>query len=411
MKVLLVSSKYPPEYSGSGLRAHRTYRRLTDQYDIDVEVICSSVEFDEPARYEQDGIDVQRIVSGPLHRFQQIVDHRFTRRIADALRYQIEAAQTRSELRRRDFDVLHVYGQAPPTIASVLWSRRNDVPLMLELVNDRETPYIYPPSLGWATGYELQTQAVLVAISSGLADMCSDHGLDQNVWTRPNPVDIDTFSPSLERRDTKIHQRTPFDPDDRIVTYVANWVPRKNHPFLVDVLAELPQRFKLNLAGPVVSSGRNVERDRGIVEEVRNRARRYGIEDRLHVRTEFVDMASTLEATDVFCFPSVDEGLGTPVLEAICSGVPVVANRDEVAFREWIDDGVNGRLCPLEPDRWAKAVLEMASMEDDQRRKMAAELAGLVSADQIDAQYVELLKRLVETDPEESVDASRALPA
>ena len=34
MKVLVISSKYPPEYSGSGLRAHNTYLRLLEKYAV-----------------------------------------------------------------------------------------------------------------------------------------------------------------------------------------------------------------------------------------------------------------------------------------------------------------------------------------------------------------------------------------
>ena len=34
MKVLLVSSKYQPEYSGSGFRAHHLYLRLSSKFNI-----------------------------------------------------------------------------------------------------------------------------------------------------------------------------------------------------------------------------------------------------------------------------------------------------------------------------------------------------------------------------------------
>ena len=37
MKVLVISSKYQPEYSGSGLRAHNTYIRLKKNYNINYE--------------------------------------------------------------------------------------------------------------------------------------------------------------------------------------------------------------------------------------------------------------------------------------------------------------------------------------------------------------------------------------
>ncbi len=47
MKILVVSSKYQPEYSGSGLRAHNTYKRLLNDLKdhINGDTIISS--FDE----------------------------------------------------------------------------------------------------------------------------------------------------------------------------------------------------------------------------------------------------------------------------------------------------------------------------------------------------------------------------
>ena len=43
MKILLVSSKYHPEYSGSGLRAHNTYKRLKKNYKIEFNVLSNSI--------------------------------------------------------------------------------------------------------------------------------------------------------------------------------------------------------------------------------------------------------------------------------------------------------------------------------------------------------------------------------
>ena len=68
MKVLVVSSKYSPEYSGSGFRAHNTYLRLSDKYDITFEVVCSSVEFTESKQYLSSEVFVTRVVSTLLRK-------------------------------------------------------------------------------------------------------------------------------------------------------------------------------------------------------------------------------------------------------------------------------------------------------------------------------------------------------
>ena len=42
MRILLVSSKFNPEYSGSGYRAEKTYSRLEKKFKINYNVISNS---------------------------------------------------------------------------------------------------------------------------------------------------------------------------------------------------------------------------------------------------------------------------------------------------------------------------------------------------------------------------------
>ena len=52
MKVLLISSKFYPEYSGSGFRAENTYRRLNKNYNLEFDVICNSKIFCGNKKYK-----------------------------------------------------------------------------------------------------------------------------------------------------------------------------------------------------------------------------------------------------------------------------------------------------------------------------------------------------------------------
>src|SRR6185369_2775057 len=63
VRVLVVSSKYPPEYSGSGHRAHRTYLRLAERFGIRFRVLARSLTGNEGGRYAVDGAEVTRIAN------------------------------------------------------------------------------------------------------------------------------------------------------------------------------------------------------------------------------------------------------------------------------------------------------------------------------------------------------------
>src|SRR5262249_22076009 len=64
-------------------------------------------------------------------------------------------------------------------------------------------------------------------------------------------------------------------------------------------------------------------------QRVRERAARLGVSDRLHFlgHTDETGLRDTYREADVLVLPSVHEGFGIPVIEAMACGVPVVAAR------------------------------------------------------------------------------------
>lgn len=78
------------------------------------------------------------------------------------------------------------------------------------------------------------------------------------------------------------------------------------------------------------------------------------------------DVPDLLAGSDVFVFPSLYEGLGGAVIEAMALGLPVIAS-DIPAIREVTEDGRNATLVPAsDPTTLAGALLEM--LDDSGRR-------------------------------------------
>ena len=75
------------------------------------------------------------------------------------------------------------------------------------------------------------------------------------------------------------------------------------------------------------------------------------------------DITTILPELDIFLFTSKEEGLGTSVLDAMASKVPVVATRAG-GIPEMIEDGYNGILCGIQkPQELADAVLKVTQNE------------------------------------------------
>ncbi len=413
MKVLVVSSKYPQEYSGSGLRAHRSYLRLREKFGIDFEVICSSTETSEAAQYQLDGVSIDRVVSKRARNLNRKLAATPLRRLSNAVLSHIEARAVKRKLAQVSADVIHTFGYSPATAAAIKWSRYHRIPLVLEIVNPMATPYQYLPGARYFANQDLRQQSLIIAIGKSLGDMCKSHGLTDNVWVRPNPVDTSNFyirsdqDRSLARK--KISSATD---NDILIIYVAKYITRKNHSFLLDVMVKLPDNFRLVLAGPPLTDQDLVP---GLTADqiptLEQRSIELGISERVEITHGFVDMAEYLSAADVFCFPAEREAMGTPVLESISSGVPVVANAGEPSFQEWVVDGKNGYLRPLEPGNWADAIIKASEFTADKRSAMSRDIKTAVSSDLIDEQYRKLLSAAASAKPHHLLVVKQVLSA
>jgi glycosyltransferase involved in cell wall biosynthesis len=102
---------------------------------------------------------------------------------------------------------------------------------------------------------------------------------------------------------------------------VATLIPRKGHEILLRALAALPDLdWRLTCLG-------SPHRDPATAERVRERLRAGGLGDRVALAGE-VDAATLAvhyDRADVFVLPTLYEGYGMVVAEALARGLPIVA--------------------------------------------------------------------------------------
>lgn len=98
--------------------------------------------------------------------------------------------------------------------------------------------------------------------------------------------------------------------------------------------------------------------------------KKYHLEKQVHFLGFRSDVNKVLKIIDCFAFPSKREGIGVAALEAIATGVPVVAAKNR-ATREYIFQGKNGFLCDYdEPKQFANQLLKVFEMNNTQKRNI-----------------------------------------
>jgi glycosyltransferase involved in cell wall biosynthesis len=154
-------------------------------------------------------------------------------------------------------------------------------------------------------------------------------------------------------------------PQDRVVVIaVSRLVRHKGYPELAAAMREVPQA-ELWVVGERLLS------DRG--EDMVAVLREAGLGARLRLLGYRADVAALLAAADIFALPSHFEGLPMSVIEAMLSGLPVVATAIR-GPREQVVDGETGLLVP--PGEVSPLAAALARLAGDARLRAAMGDAG-----------------------------------
>jgi glycosyltransferase involved in cell wall biosynthesis len=163
--------------------------------------------------------------------------------------------------------------------------------------------------------------------------------------------------------DSRIRDRlTAGKKDKKLLLYVGRLAPEKD----IEKIREVLERCS-DFCLAVVGDGPH----RNFLEEY--------FKDTDTVFTGFLhgdDLASAYASSDIFVFPSTTETLGLVLLEAMASGLPVVAAKSGPTS-EQVSNGITGLLYnPANPIDFVKSVSQLG---DDQTRLKMGELARTVS--------------------------------
>ena len=151
----------------------------------------------------------------------------------------------------------------------------------------------------------------------------------------------------------------------RILLYVGGIDPRKNLPFLLDVFARYLGAISSDDRATetfLVIAGRYENDDQ--LPKLLSQVQRLGIESQVKF-TGFLpddELRSLYRAANLFVFPSLYEGFGLPVLEAMATGLPVMAAENS-SIPEVV--GANYQLYrDNDVDGWVGGLVELLGSED-----------------------------------------------
>jgi starch synthase len=196
----------------------------------------------------------------------------------------------------------------------------------------------------WAERAAYQGAAAVIAVSAGMRRdvlRCYPFVDPARVHVVHNGIDADRWQ---RHEQPDVVRALGVDPDRRSVLFVGRITRQKGLPHFLRAAARLDPDVQVVLCAGAPDTPELMAAVQGLVAMLRQQRDGVVWIDRMLPRSEVVAL---LSAATVFVCPSVYEPLGIVNLEAMACRVPVVATATG-GIPEVVDDGVTGRLVPIE---------------------------------------------------------------
>lgn len=329
MHLLIVNFEFPP-IGGGGANATRYLARELVRRGHAVDILTSRA-FGLPAHETVDGAQVYRV---PVRR--RWLDFCSVREMATFL---LSAPPKALQLAsRKRYDLVHVFFGVPCGPIGWLLKRTHHLPYLIRMGGGDIPgfkPHGYERHYRWVTPVVRrlwEDAGALVVVSADLeARVRQVHpGLQTAPEVIPNGVDTDEFFPPTSPR---------ADGSVTVLT-VARLISRKRVDVLLAAAGRLRERtatpFRLEVVGDGV--------DRRFLESFAATLRLSDIV-RFRGKVSHEALAPLYREADVFALTSVAEGMPNVLLEALATGLPLLAT-DTGGSLELIVPGANGYIVP-----------------------------------------------------------------
>lgn len=154
----------------------------------------------------------------------------------------------------------------------------------------------------------------------------------------PNAIDPDEFSHATRKPDGVIH-----------IGFIGRLDPIKRVPLLIEAMSKLEGRFHLDIYGE--------GEERGTIEQA---IRRHRVDEIVTLHGAIAKPQAALENIDLLVLPSLAEGFGLVLIEAMASGVPIIVGENIPGIRDVIRPGETAITTKVEwPTGLAIAIWEL----------------------------------------------------
>jgi len=345
MRILLITSGYPPDYSGSGKRIKYSLDSLKKKYNsIKVKVITktrdSSIIYDKNVIYKYENYNINKI----LFFLQIFIEY-------------LEYKKVVKKIDLYEYDAIHYVGFTWFSVFISNYFKKIKIFQIREL-----TSQVDVRSRSLTIGRLIfnlfvkkinNNSDILIAISKRLQKDAQIQYPSKKIYFRYNLIDIFQFKYSekdlIKRNSNETFSKLNWTKDNIIFLNIAHINENKNQIYLIHRLKSLPDKFKLIIIGPTYAE------DKYYLKKLSELIKAYNLQNRVHLVNKYEkNIKYYYQISDIFLLPSKMEGFGNVVLEAMAMGLPVLANKIPGVTDTIIKNNINGHLFSLDKNNLTK---------------------------------------------------------
>jgi glycosyltransferase involved in cell wall biosynthesis len=256
-------------------------------------------------------------------------------------------------LKDREFDIVHSHLFRADIYAGLAVARLGERRPLLVSTRHNDDRFFLNPFVGIVHYLVSARQDLIIAISDHIARFTVARGVRHPGRVRRVYHGIEPpLTRALERDGQRIRRELGIAPDAFVVGNVGRLALQKGQRHLIAAMPLLLERVPRAQA-VIAGSGDLEEFLRDLADDLR-------VTERVHVLGPRKDVQALMHAMDVFVMPSIWEGFGLVLLEAMAAGRPIVASR-VATIPEVVVDGETGLLLPAgDPLALAEALVRLA---------------------------------------------------
>ena len=187
--------------------------------------------------------------------------------------------------------------------------------------------------------FAMNRAQILLPVSQDLKESIKSYGIKNRFQVIPNVVNTEVFYPS-----TSQHRS-----EKKRILLVALLSPVKGLPYLLQALAQLKEKRR-DFVLDIVGDGPNRQEYEDLTEKLG-----LGEMVRFHGLKSKPEVAEYMRQCDFFVLPSLWENLPCVLIEAMASGIPVIAS-DVGGIKEIINENLGLLISPKNTDALEKAI-------------------------------------------------------